>query len=112
MNKNVIHNTAYNYLSNHHLSMEHLDEIQKLVVESTKTKFYLYKRLNEVASNSRVTKESCSFIVEIDTEEKKNLVDNIGKKILIKIIKRTRPDKKKGCSAEVGNLFLKIKDFK
>ena len=80
MNKNVIHNTAYNYLSNHHLSMEHLDEIQKLVVESTKTKFYLYKRLNEVASNSRVTKKSCSFIVEIDTEENKNLVDNIGEK--------------------------------
>ena len=68
MNKNIIHNTAYNYLSNYHLSMKHLDEIQKLVVESTKAKFYLKKRLCELAPNSRVTEESCSFIVEIDAK--------------------------------------------
>ena len=55
--------------------MEHLDEIKKLVVESTKTKFYLYKRLCELVLNSRVTEESCSFIVEIDAEENKNLMD-------------------------------------
>ena len=43
-------------------------------------KFYLYKTLCELASNSRVTKENCSSIVEIDAEENKNLVDHIGKK--------------------------------
>ena len=55
--------------------MEHFDEIKRLVVESTKTKFYLYKRLCELVLNSRVTEESCSFIVEIDAEENKNLMD-------------------------------------
>ena len=45
MNKNKINNRAYNYLHACHISMEHLEEIEKLVVESakTKTKFYLYK---------------------------------------------------------------------
>ena len=112
MNKNIIHNTAYNYLSDYRLSMEHLDEIQKLVVANIKMKFCLCKRLCKLAPNSRVTEESCSFIVEIDAEEKENQVDNIGKKFLIKIIKRTRPDKKKSCYTEVGNLFLKMKVFK
>ena len=60
--------------------MEHLDEIQKLVVESTARKFYLFKTLCELALNSRVTKENCSSIVEIDAEENKNLVDDIGEK--------------------------------
>ena len=105
----IYYNTAYNYLSDYHLRMEHLGEIQKLVLESTKTKFCLYKRLCELVLNSRVTKERCSFIVENEAQENKNLVDKIGKSFLIKIIKRTRPDKKKGCYTEVGNLFLKIK---
>ena len=76
--------------------MEHLDEIKKLVVESTKTKFYLYKRLCELVLKRRVTEESCSFIVEIDAEENKNLMDKkYWEKFLIKIIKRTRANKKK-----------------
>ena len=66
MNKNVIHNTAYNYLSGYHISMGHLEEMEKLVVESSNTKFYLYKRLCELAPNSRVTNQKCAFIVEID----------------------------------------------
>ena len=51
MNQNVINNTAYNYLSYYGISMKHLNEIKKLVVESTNTKFYLYKRLCELAPN-------------------------------------------------------------
>ena len=50
--------------------------------------------------------------MEIEAEENKNLLDKIGKSFLIKIIKRTRPDKRKDCYTEVGNLFLKIKVFK
>ena len=44
MNKNEINNRAYNYLHGYHISMQQLEEIEKLVVESTKTKikFYLY----------------------------------------------------------------------
>ena len=45
MNKNVIHNTAHNYLSGYDISMEHLEEMVKLVMESSNTKFYFYKRL-------------------------------------------------------------------
>ena len=112
MNKNVIHNTAYNDLSRYHISMEHLKEMEKLVTESSKTKFYLYNRLCELAPNSQVTEEKCSFIVVIDAEENRNLVDDIQRNFLISVIKRTRPDKKKGCHTEVGNLFLKIKVFK
>ena len=58
MNKNVIHNTAYNYLSDYHLSIEHSEEMKKLVVESRNTKFYLYKCLCELAPNSQVTNEN------------------------------------------------------
>ena len=88
--------------------MEHLEEIQKLVVESTKTKtkFYLYKKLCELVLNSWVTKEASSFIVEIDSEENRNLVDNIQRTFLIRVVKRTRPNKKRHHT-EVGTYFLK-----
>ena len=52
MNQNVIHNIAYNYLSSYKLSLENFEEMKKLVAESTKTKFYLYKRLCEWVLNS------------------------------------------------------------
>ena len=45
MNKNVIYNTVHNYLSGYDISMEHLEEMVKLVMESSNTKFYLYKHL-------------------------------------------------------------------
>ena len=115
MNKNVIHNTAYNYLSGYHISMEHLEEMEKLVVESSNTKFYLYKRLCELAPNSRVTNEKCAFIVEIDAEENRKLVDDMERIFIIKVLKRTTADKKRGRHTEVfknNNLFLKIKIFK
>ena len=69
MNQNIIYNTAYSYLSSYKLSMEHFEEMKKLVVKSAKTKFYLYKWLCEWAPNSRVTKEKSSYVVEIDAEE-------------------------------------------
>ena len=110
MNKNVIHNPAYNYLSGYHISTEHLEEVEKLVVESIC--FYLYKRLCELAPNSRVTNEKCAFIVEIDAQENRKLVDDMQRIFIIKVLKRTTADKKRGRHTEVGNLFLKIKIFK
>ena len=93
--------------------MEHLEEIQKLVVESAKakTKFYLYKKLCELVPNSWVTKEASSFIVEIYSEENRNLVDNIQRTFLIRVVKRIRPNKK-NTSHRSGNIFFKIKVFK
>ena len=85
MNQNIINNTAYDYLSYFGISMKHLDEIKTFVVESMNTKFYLYKRLCELVPNSRVTEERCWFIVEIDAEENRKLLDDIGKKFLILI---------------------------
>ena len=61
MNKNVIHNTAYNYLSGYYISMEHLEEMEKLVVGSSNTKFYLYKHLCDLAPNSHVANEKCAL---------------------------------------------------
>ena len=112
MSQNVINNTAYNYLSYYGISMKHLDEIKKLVVESTNTKFYLYKRLCELAPNSRFTEERFWFIVETDAEENRKLMDDIGKNFLINVVKRTRTKNKKGRHVGVGNLLLKIKVFK
>ena len=113
MNKNVIHNTAYNYyLSGYHISIEYLEEMEKLVVESSNTKFYLYKSLYELAPNSRVKNEKCAFIVEIDAEENRKLADDMQRIFIIKVLKRTTADKKRGCHTEAGNLFLKIKVFK
>ena len=85
MNQNIINNTAYDYLSYFGINMKHLDEIKTFVVESMNTKFYLYKRLCELVPNSRVTEERCWFIVEIDAEENRKLLDNIGKNFLILI---------------------------
>ena len=79
MNQNVIHNTAYNYLSSYKLNMEHFEEMKKLVAESIKTKFYLYKRLCEWALNSQVTEAKCLFVVEIDAEENRGLVEDLEK---------------------------------
>ena len=112
MNENVIYNTVYNYLSGYHISMEHLEEMEKLVVESSNTKFYMYKRLCELASNNWVRNEKYAFIVEIDAEENRKLVDNIQRIFIIKVLKRTTADKKRGHHTEVGNLFSKIKVFK
>ena len=54
----------------------------------------------------------CAFVVEIDVEENRKLVDNIQNTFLIKVLKRTTADEKKGRHTKVGNLFLKIKVFK
>ena len=62
--------------------------------------------------NNQVTNEKCTFILEIDAEENRKLVDNIQGVFIIKVLKRTTADKKRGCHTEVGNLFLKIKLFK
>ena len=87
---------------------------KKLVVESTKTKarFYLYKKLCELGPNSRVTKEASSIIVDICNEENRNLVGDIQRSFLIRVLKRNRPNKKKGRHTEVGNVFFKIKVFR
>ena len=67
MNENIINDTAYNYLHNYNLSMEHHNERKKLIINSTKTKFYLFKRLSELRSNSQLEKENKRwFIVEIN----------------------------------------------
>ena len=87
MNKNVIHTTAYNYLSGYHISMEHSQEKEKLVAQSSKTKSYLYKRLCELTVNIQVTEGKSSFIVEIYAEENRNLVDDIQRNFLIRVIK-------------------------
>ena len=78
---NVIHNAAYNYLSSYKLNMEHFEEIKKLVAESTKTKFYLYKRLCKWVCNSQVTEGKCLFAVEIDAEQNRGLVEDLNKKL-------------------------------
>ena len=90
MNQNVIHNTAYNYLSSYKLSMEHFEEMKKLVAESKKVKFYLYKRLCEWVPNSRVTEGKCLFVVEIDAEENRGWVEDLKKNSLIKVVGSTR----------------------
>ena len=74
--------------------MEHFEGIQKLVEESGKTKFYLFKSLCELAMNSWVTEGKNLFIVEIDAEENRNLEEDIQRNFLIRVIKWTRPDKK------------------
>ena len=110
MNKNKFNNRVYNYLHGYHTSMKQLEEIEKLVVENTKpkTKFHLYKKLCNLVPNSWVITEASSFIVEIDSEENRNLADNIQRTFLIRVVKRIRPNKKRH-HMKVGNIFFKIK---
>ena len=94
MNQNVIHNTAYDYLSSYKLSIEHFEEMKKLVGKSTKTIFFIYKRLCEWVLNSQVTEGKCSFVVEIDAEENRGLVEDLEKNFLMKVVGSTRTKNK------------------
>ena len=53
--------------------------------------------------------EKCAFIVEIGAKENRKLVDHMQGIFIIKVLKRTPADKKRGRHTEAGNLFLKIK---
>ena len=57
------------------------------MAQSSKTKSYLYKRLCELTVNIQVTEGKSSFIVEIYAEENRNLVDDIQRNFLIRVIK-------------------------
>ena len=105
MNKNVIDNTVYNYLSGYHISMEHLKEMEKIAVESSNTKSYLYKPLCRLAPNSQLTNEKCAFIVEVDAKENRKLVDNMQRIFVIKVLKRTTADKKRRCHKSWKSIF-------
>ena len=105
MNKNVIYNTVHNYLSGYDISMEHLEEMVKLVMESSNTKFYLYKHLWELVPNSQVTNEKCAFIIEIDPKENRKLIDNMQRIFKIKVLKRTTADKKRGVTDKLEIYF-------
>ena len=105
MNKNVIHNSPYNYLSGYHISMERLEEMEKLVVESSNTTFYLYKRLCELAPNSRVTNEKCALILEIDSEENRKLEDNMQRIFIIKVLKEPQQMKKEDSHRSWKSIF-------
>ena len=94
MNQNVIHNTAYDYLSSYKLSIEHFEEMKKLVGKSTKTIFFIYERLSEWVLNSQVTEGKCSFVVEIDAEENRGLVEDLEKNFLIKVVGSARTKNK------------------
>ena len=56
-----------------------------------------------------MTNEKCAFIVEIGAKENRKLVDHMQGIFIIKVLKRTPADKKRGRHTEAGNLFLKIK---
>ena len=105
MNKNAIHNTAYNYLIGYHISMEHLEEMEKLLVESSNTNFYWYKRLCELAPNSRMANEKYAFILKIDAEEYRKLVDDIQRIFIIKVLKRTTANKKEDVTQKLEIYF-------
>ena len=113
MNKNEIYNRAYIIIYMVITLAWTFGRNWKISSEKYKnTKFYLYKKLCELVYNSQVTKEASSFIVEIDSEENRNLVDNMKRSFLIRVLKRARPNKNKGRHMEVGNVFFKIKIFK
>ena len=112
MNQNVIKNTAYNYLHDYRLSMVHLEEKQRLVAVGRKMKYHIYKRLCELAPNSQVIDDKYGFVVEVDSEENTDLVDNLQKLLFVKVLKRATTDTKLGNHTVVGNLFVKLKIFK
>ena len=96
MNQNVTKNSVYDYLHGYRLSMVHLEEIQQLVAENKNTKYFIYKRLCELALNSRVINDKHGFIVEIDSEENRDLVDVLQKLFFVKVLKRATADSRVG----------------
>ena len=88
MNQNIIRNTAYNYLHGYRLSLTYLEEMQQLAAEGKKTRYHIYKWLCELAPNSRVMNDRCEFVVEIDAEENTDLVNDLQKLFLVKVLKR------------------------
>ena len=94
------------------LMMVHLEEIQQLVAVGRKRKYHIYKRLCELAPNSRVIDNKYGFVVEIDSEENRDLVDDLQKLFFVKVLKRATADTKVRNHVVVGNLFIKLKIFK
>ena len=69
MNKDQITNITYNYLHNYSIDMNHFEEICLMVEHHlSKTEYYIYKRLCELAVNSILQSTDKYFEVEIDNK--------------------------------------------
>ena len=99
-------------MHDYRLSMVHLEDIKQLAAVVRKTKYHIYKRLCELAPNSQVIDNKYGFVVEIDYEENRDLVDNPQKLFFVKLLKKATADTEVGNHTLVGNLLKKLKMFK
>ena len=87
--------------------------MKELIINSTKTKYYLFKRLCELMLNSQLEEENKRWlIVEINYKENCGLINDLSKIFLTKVIKYKRTNQKQAGRNVAGNLFMKIKVFK
>ena len=74
--------------------MVHLEEIQQLVAVGRATNYHIYKCLCEVVPYNWVIDDKYELVVEIDSEENRELVDNLQKLFFVKVLKRVTADTK------------------
>ena len=74
--------------------MVHLEEIQQLVAVGRRTNYHIYKCLCEVVPNIWVIDDKYEFVVEIDSEENRDLVGILQKLFFVKVLKRITADTK------------------
>ena len=73
---------------------------------------FTFKRLCQLAPNSRVKEDKRWFVVEINCKENRQLVNILTRIFLTNILKSTRPSQKKGRHVVVGDLFRKVNAYK
>ena len=99
--KNHISNLMYCY------SIENnLDNFEKLAIQINKKECFMYRQILLLVENCEIVEEKSSILkVEICSEEYRHLLDDISKKIIIKVVK----SRKVRFS---GNLFFTIVIYK
>ena len=101
-------NKIQNLMTRYHIeNTEENFERLKLLIKQKET--LLYSEVFDLADNCRIIKKtSKNIIIEIDSEEYGDLLDDINKHLFIKKINQRRSEQKIGLEYVQGNLFITL----
>ena len=85
---------------------ENLEKIKKFINLS---QYYIYDEILDLIKSCEIIKNNNhGLIIEIDSEENKDLLDDLVNKFFIKRLGQRRVEEKIGHGYEVGNFFIKL----
>ena len=103
---NVEVNRIKNYLLRYGLE-ENEENFQALKKVIRKKECLIYEEILKLIDSCKIIKsESNSFLIEIDTENNRELLDDISKRFFMQRINQQRVEEKIGRGYVLGNLFV------